>query len=94
MIFDLIQILWSVLSSCFQFADLLFVSIGIPLVSAVSIMVLVSAILRLFTARFIGQQINLGRDRQAAQDAKNARETRKREYDERERLRIQSGKEG
>lgn len=93
MVYDLIQILWSALSACFQFADKLFIGVGIPLVTAVTIMVLVSSILRLFTARFIGQQINLGNERKAQADAKAARETAKRERAETERLRIQSGKE-
>ena len=93
MVYELIQILWTALSACFQFADGIFIAVGIPLVTAVTIMVLVSSILRLFTAKFIGTQINIASERKARQDARNARETRKREYDERERLRIKSGKE-
>lgn len=93
MVYDLIQILWSVLSACFGFAAECFESVGIPLVTAITIMVLVSSILRLFTAKFVGQQINIGRDRKAVSDARYARETAKRERAETERLRIQSGKE-
>ena len=93
MIYDGIKIIWTALSASFQMADRLFTGVGIALVTAVTVMVLVSSVLRLFTARFIGTQINIGRDRVAARDAKQARETARREKAETQRLRIQSGKE-
>lgn len=93
MVYDLVKIIWSALSASFQMADKLFSAVGIALVTAVTVMVLVSTILRLFTARFVGNQINIGRDRMAARDARKAEETAKRDKAEFERLRIQSGKE-
>lgn len=63
MIYQLIDVIYSSLSASFQFADKIFAAVGIALVTAVSMMVLVSTVLRLFSARFVGQQIVQGQER-------------------------------
>lgn len=65
MIYELVNVIYAALSASFQFADSIFSAVGIALVTAVSMMVLVSTVLRLFTSRFVGQQIVQGQDRLA-----------------------------
>lgn len=93
MVYQLIEVIYAALSSAFLFADQIFDAVGIAFVTAVTLMVLVSAVLRLFTARFIGSQINIYRDKQAATESRNAREAARRDKANAEKLRIQSGKE-
>lgn len=57
MIYSMLRIVYHALSGCFTFANAIFSKVGIGLTAAICVMVLVSAILRLFTARFIGGQI-------------------------------------
>lgn len=57
MIFELVKIIYSALSFGFDAVQDVFDSIGIPWVAAVCVMVLVSVVLRLFTAQFIGNAI-------------------------------------
>ena len=57
MIYQMTYILQRVLSNCFALANTIFSKIGIGLTAAVCVMVLVSCVLRMFTARFIGGQI-------------------------------------
>lgn len=57
MIYEMTFIIQRVLSNCFALANALFSKIGIGLTAAICVMVLVSCVLRLFTARFIGGQI-------------------------------------
>lgn len=68
MVYELISVIYTALSACFQMADKVFSAVGIALVSAICMMVLVSTVLRLFTARFVGQQINQAHDRIAARE--------------------------
>lgn len=73
MVYDLIEIIYSALSASFYMADQIFSAVGIALVSAICMMVLVSTVLRLFTSRFVGQQINLAHERMERQ-AENTEE--------------------
>lgn len=66
MIYQMTYIIQRVLSNCFSLANKIFSKVGIGLTAAICVMVLVSSILRLFTARFIGSQIVLGNERKEA----------------------------
>lgn len=57
MIYQVTFMLQRILSNCFALANTIFSKIGIGLTAAVCVMVLISSVLRLFTARFIGGQI-------------------------------------
>lgn len=57
MIYQMTYIIQRVLTNCFALANALFSKIGIGLTAAICVMVLVSSVLRMFTARFIGGQI-------------------------------------
>lgn len=72
MIFILVRIIYVVLSFGFDMVQDVFKAIGIPWVSAVCVMVLVSVVLRLFTTQFIGNAIGSMADR-----AKSNRRTKK-----------------
>lgn len=94
MIYELMKIIYQALSASFGMADRIFTGVGIALVTAVCIMVLVSSILRLFTARFIGSQIVQAderiKDAEAAKQAASyeayaAKRDRNRSYDARYR---------
>lgn len=93
MVYELIKVIYAALSSSFQMADKIFSAVGIALVTAISIMVLISTVLRLFTARFVGQQINAYRDRVEKAEQKQAKIQAKRDREVAERMKIQSGKE-
>lgn len=62
MIFELAKVIFTALSFGFTAVQKVFDSLGFPWVSAVCMMVLVSVVLRLFTARFIGSAIRSGID--------------------------------
>ena len=89
----MINVIYAALSASFQFADKLFSAVGIALVTAISIMVLVSTVLRLFTARFVGSQINMYHDRMEKAEQKRNKEQAKRDKEVARRMKIQSGKE-
>lgn len=57
MIYRMLRVIYHALSGCFVFANAIFTKLGIGLTAAICVMVLVSSVLRLFTARFIGSQI-------------------------------------
>lgn len=57
MIYQVTFMLQRILSNCFALANSIFSKVGIGLTAAVCVMVLISSVLRLFTARFIGGQI-------------------------------------
>ena len=93
MVFELIDIIYSALSSSFYMADQIFSAVGIALVSAICMMVLVSTVLRLFTSRFVGSQINQYQDRVEKAEQKRAKVQAKRDQEVAKRMKIQSGKE-
>lgn len=61
MIWQLLQSLFAALSCAFDVAVDLFSSVGFPWQAAVIMMVVVSVVLRLFTARFVGTAIAVSR---------------------------------
>ena len=93
MVYELIGVIYTALSSCFQMADKIFSAVGIALVSAICMMVLVSTVLRLFTSRFVGQQINQYQDRVEKAEQKRVKVQAKRDQEVAKRMKIQSGKE-
>lgn len=58
MIFELAKIIYSALGFAFAAVQEIFSSIGLPWVSALCMMVLISVVLRLFTASFIGSSVS------------------------------------
>lgn len=96
MIGQLLKPINAALSFAFDVAAAIFASIGFPWLAAVCLMVLVSVVLRLFTARFIGSAIRVEIDKRntakAAEDARKAKNRAKDEAKQRETLRIQSGR--
>lgn len=93
MVYELIEIIYAALSSSFYMADQIFSAVGIALVSAICMMVLVSTVLRLFTSRFVGSQINAYQDRVEKAESKRAKVQAKRDQEVAKRMKIQSGKE-
>lgn len=79
MVYQLISIVYQALKAAFGMASEIFSATGIALVTAITVMVLISAIIRMFTARFVGQQIVQGQERQQRLDDKKRRETSRKE---------------
>lgn len=90
MIYELVNVIYAALSASFQFADSIFSAVGIALVTAVSMMVLVSTVLRLFTARFVGQQIVQADDRAKERDRKAAESDPENRYAKYKERRIEN----
>ena len=96
MIRMLLQPIFAVLSFAFDAVADIFAALGFPWLAAVCLMVLVSVVLRLFTARFIGSAIRVEIDKHSAAkaevEAKKAQVRAKEEAKQRETLRIRSGR--